>query len=216
MGILSLMSPSGNSTCRSPRRHSPENPSSNVSVKRVFYVYERTLLVTHIPLWRVPAGRRQGPRPRPQPRAAAPGDLDQHLRRAERASPAAPRGGSGVGRPRARRVTPQALVGMLGAPAPPDAKLAGRTRRPGVVVGLCPDGGRRRRAPRLSTLIQNRGNLNRWSTLTSWGARLGIDRQEPVWMRVRGAVVKAVSPAKRGPSVARSLDDGEQTRRLAV
>lgn len=41
---------------------------------------------------------------------------------------------------------------------------------------------------------------------------MGIDRQEPVRMSVRGAVVKAVSPAKRGPSVARSLDDGEHTR----
>ena len=35
-------------------------------------------------------------------------------------------------------------------------------------------------------------------------------------MSVRGAVVKAVSPAKRGPSVARRLDDGEHTRTLVV
>ncbi len=34
-------------------------------------------------------------------------------------------------------VTPQALAGMLGAPEPPEAKLAGRTGRPGVAVGLC-------------------------------------------------------------------------------
>ena len=34
-------------------------------------------------------------------------------------------------------VTPQVLAGMLGAPAPPEAKLAGRTGRPGVAVGLC-------------------------------------------------------------------------------
>ena len=34
-------------------------------------------------------------------------------------------------------VTPQALAGMLGAPAPPEAKVAGRTGRPGVAVGLC-------------------------------------------------------------------------------
>ena len=34
-------------------------------------------------------------------------------------------------------VTPEVLAGMLGAPAPPEAKLAGRTGRPGVAVGLC-------------------------------------------------------------------------------
>ena len=34
-------------------------------------------------------------------------------------------------------VTPQVLAGMLGAPTPPEAKLAGRTGRPGVAVGLC-------------------------------------------------------------------------------
>ena len=34
-------------------------------------------------------------------------------------------------------VTPQVLAGMLGAPAPPEAKLAGRTGRPGVALGLC-------------------------------------------------------------------------------
>ena len=34
-------------------------------------------------------------------------------------------------------VTPQVLAGMLGAPLPPEAKLAGRTGRPSVAVGLC-------------------------------------------------------------------------------
>ena len=34
-------------------------------------------------------------------------------------------------------VTPQVLAGMLGAPLPPEAKLAGRTGGPGVAVGLC-------------------------------------------------------------------------------
>ena len=34
-------------------------------------------------------------------------------------------------------VTPQVVAGMLGAPAPPEAKVAGRTGRPGVAVGLC-------------------------------------------------------------------------------
>ena len=42
------------------------------------------------------------------------------------------------------------------------------------------------------------------------GRGLGIDRQEPIRTSVRGAVVKAVSPANRGPSAARRLDDGEQ------
>ena len=37
----------------------------------------------------------------------------------------------------AAEVTPPVLAGMLGAPAPPEAKLAGRTGRPGVAVGLC-------------------------------------------------------------------------------
>ena len=34
-------------------------------------------------------------------------------------------------------VTPRVLAGMLGAPLPPEAKLAGRTGRPGVALGLC-------------------------------------------------------------------------------
>ena len=34
-------------------------------------------------------------------------------------------------------VTPQTIAGMLGAPAPADAQVAGRTGRPGVAVGLC-------------------------------------------------------------------------------
>jgi len=34
-------------------------------------------------------------------------------------------------------VTPQTLAGMLGAPTPADAQVAGRTGGPGVAVGLC-------------------------------------------------------------------------------
>ena len=34
-------------------------------------------------------------------------------------------------------VTPRTLAGMLGAPASPEAEVAGRTGRPGVAVGLC-------------------------------------------------------------------------------
>ena len=39
-------------------------------------------------------------------------------------------------------------------------------------------------------------------------------RQEPVWTSVRGAYVKAVSPAERGRSEATRLDVGEHTRTL--
>ena len=55
----------------------------------------------------------------------------------------------------------------------------------------------------MSTVIRNGVNLNRASTPTSWGRGLGIVRREPVRTSVRGAVVKAVSPAKQGPSAAR-------------
>ena len=39
-------------------------------------------------------------------------------------------------------------------------------------------------------------------------------RQEPVWTSVRGAGVKAVSPAELGRSEATRLDVGEHTRTL--
>ena len=42
----------------------------------------------------------------------------------------------------------------------------------------------------------------------------GHRRQEPVWTSVRGADVKAVSPAERGRSEATRLDVGEHTRTL--
>ena len=42
----------------------------------------------------------------------------------------------------------------------------------------------------------------------------GHRRQEPVWTSVRGAYVKAVSPAERGRSEATRLDVGEHTRTL--
>ena len=73
-----------------------------------------------------------------------------------------------------------------------------------------------RPGPRCQRSSETRTNLNRSSTATSWGRGLGIDRHKPVRTSVRRAVVKAVSPAKRGPSVARRLDDGEHTRTLMV
>ena len=39
-------------------------------------------------------------------------------------------------------------------------------------------------------------------------------RQEPIWTSVRGAGVKAASPAERGRSEAARLDVGEHTRTL--
>ena len=42
----------------------------------------------------------------------------------------------------------------------------------------------------------------------------GHCRQEPGWTSVRGADVKAVSPAERGRSEATRLDVGEHTRTL--
>ena len=42
-------------------------------------------------------------------------------------------------------VTAQSLAGMLGAPMHADAEVAGRTAQPGVAVGLCLVGARRRR-----------------------------------------------------------------------
>ena len=71
-------------------------------------------------------------------------------------------------------------------------------------------------ASHVSTLIQNGVNLNRSSTTTCRGIRIGHRRQEPLWTSVRGAGVKAVSPAKRGRSGATRLDGGEHTRSLMV
>ena len=50
----------------------------------------------------------------------------------------------------------------------------------------------------LSTVIRNRVNLNRWSTTTSWGSGVGHRQTRASLDGVRGAGVKAVSPAKAG------------------
>ena len=42
----------------------------------------------------------------------------------------------------------------------------------------------------------------------------GHRQQEPAWTSVRGAGVRAVSPAERGRSEATRLDAGEHTRTL--
>ena len=77
----------------------------------------------------------------------------------------------------------------------------------------------RARCARVSPSVNGHPKLNEPEQIVDrniLGSGLGIDRQEPVWTSVRGAVVKAVSPATRGPSVARRLDDGEHTRTLVV
>ena len=56
--------------------------------------------------------------------------------------------------------------------------------------------------------------LDRTSTTTCRGCMSEHRRQEPVWTSVRGAGVKAVSPAERGRSEATRLDVGEHTRTL--
>ena len=98
---------------------------------------ERTLLVTHIPLWRVPAGR-----------VNVPGHVHNHerLRTGTLSTPTSSRPATarcpleavrGNWPPAGSRSHDAGSSGMPGAPAPPEAKLAGRNRRPGVAVGLC-------------------------------------------------------------------------------
>ena len=56
--------------------------------------------------------------------------------------------------------------------------------------------------------------LDGTSTTTCRGCMSEHRRQEPVWTSVRGAGVKAVSPAERGRSEATRLDVGAHTRTL--
>ena len=56
--------------------------------------------------------------------------------------------------------------------------------------------------------------LDGTSTTTCRGCMSEHRRQEPIWTSVRGAGVKAVSPAERGRSEATRLDVGEHTRTL--
>ena len=73
-------------------------------------------------------------------------------------------------------------------------------------TGTAPDAVERERgraartldARALSTVIRNRVNLNRWSTTTSWGSGVGHRQTRASLDGVRGAGVKAVSPAKAG------------------
>ena len=66
----------------------------------------------------------------------------------------------------------------------------------------------------LSTVARKSVILDRTSTTTCRGCISEHRRQEPVWTSVRGAGVKAVSPAERGRSEATRLDVGEHTRTL--
>ena len=66
----------------------------------------------------------------------------------------------------------------------------------------------------MSTSAEKRILPNRASTTTCRGSCLLRRRTRPVWASVRGAAVKAVSPAKRG--AATRLDGGEHTRTLSA
>ena len=67
---------------------------------------------------------------------------------------------------------------------------------------------------RLSTVAGKRVILDSTATTTCRGRMSGHREQEPVWASVRGAGVRAVSPAERGRSEATRLDAGEHTRTL--
>ena len=60
-----------------------------------------------------------------------------------------------------------------------------------------------------AALAKSRRSTTRRSRLLPAGV---IGDRRPVWTTMRGAVVEAFSPAKREPSVARRLDEGEHTR----
>ena len=66
----------------------------------------------------------------------------------------------------------------------------------------------------MSTVAGKGVILDRTATTTCRGCMSGHRRQEPGWTSVRGADVKAVSPAERGRSEATRLDVGEHTRTL--
>ena len=66
----------------------------------------------------------------------------------------------------------------------------------------------------LSAVARKSVILDGTSTTTCRGCMSEHRRQEPVWRSVRGAGVKAVSPAERGRSEATRLDVGEHTRML--
>ena len=68
--------------------------------------------------------------------------------------------------------------------------------------------------PDLSAVARKSVILDGTSTTTCRGCMSEHRRQEPVWTSVRGAGVKAVSPADRGRSEATRLDVGEHTRTL--
>ena len=80
-------------------------------------------------------------------------------------------------------------------------------KNPRDSTGTCPD--------RLLSTVAGKGViLDRTATTTCRGRMSGHRQQEPVWTSVRGAGVRAVSPAERGRSEATRLDAGEHTRTL--
>ena len=70
------------------------------------------------------------------------------------------------------------------------------------------------RTEHVSAVARKSVILDGTSTTTCRGCMSEHRRQEPIWTSVRGAGVKAVSPAERGRSEATRLDVGEHTRTL--
>ena len=104
------------------------------------------------------------------------------------------------------------LCRLLGEPTPAEADPTGQTycfergARKDTGGDGWADGWKRHHFAReykgridaVSTVIRNRVNLNRWSTTTSWGSGVGHRQTRASLDGVRGAGVKAVSPAKAG------------------
>ena len=100
--------------------------------------------------------------------------------------------------------------------APPDPR---RVSASSVSASYCtptsaPPDPRRVSAWSVSAVARKSVILDGTSTTTCRGCMSEHRRQEPIWTSVRGAGVKAVSPAERGRREATRLDVGEHTRTL--
>ena len=95
-------------------------------------------------------------------------------------------------------VTPQALAGLLGAPAPADARLAGHIGRPGVTVGLyCTEAGG-------DMLVVEAGRMPGSGRLTLTG-QLGEVMQESAkvglsWLRAHAERYSIDPPSRSRPT----------------
>ena len=105
---------------------------------------------------------------------------------------------------------PRSLTKALGLP--PDANVADAIN----AIDRDAAGSRLRRAIHCQRALGSGSILGGRTTTTCRGCMSGHRQQEPVWTSVRGAGVRAGSPAKRGRSEAKRLDAGEHTRTLFV